>query len=144
MLKELEKIVNEAEESSGDEEQLERVLRSAAQHLWRAQFLYESDWGVKEACDLIRRHSAYFENLFDALGYRLVGRPVDRYVGLIANELPARQSMKLDETLLLLVMRLHVRALRQTPRILAGVQRGQSRVCHLVRPTASSRRRVIK
>ena len=46
------------------------------------------------AYDLIRKHSAYFENLFDALGYRLVGRPVDRYVGLIANELPARQSMK--------------------------------------------------
>jgi hypothetical protein len=107
MLRELQKIVDEAEESTLDGEQLERALRSAAQHLWRAQFLYESDWGVKEAYDLIRKHSAYFENLFDALGYRLVGRPVDRYVGLIANELPARQSMKLDETLLLLVMRLH-------------------------------------
>ena len=107
MLRDLEKIVDEADEADGSGEELERALRSAAQHLWRAQFLYEMDWGVKEAYDLIRRHGAYFENLFDALGYRLVGRPIDRYVGLVAKELPSRQSMKLDETLLLLVMRLH-------------------------------------
>jgi hypothetical protein len=49
----------------------------------------------------------YFENLFDALGYRVVGRPNDGYVGLVANEQPPRQSMKLDESLLLLVLRLH-------------------------------------
>jgi hypothetical protein len=49
----------------------------------------------------------YFENLFDALGYRVVGRPIDGYVGLVATELPPRQSMKLDESLLLLVLRLH-------------------------------------
>jgi hypothetical protein len=36
--------------------------------------------------------------LFDALGYRVVGRPNDGYVGLVANELPPRQSMKLDES----------------------------------------------
>ncbi len=107
MLRDLEKIIDEADAADGSGEELERALRSAAQHLWRAQFLYEMDWGVKEAYDLIRKHGAYFEKLFDALGYRLVGRPIDRYVGLIANELPPRQSMKLDETLLLLVMRLH-------------------------------------
>jgi len=107
MLRDLEKIVDEANEVDGSSEDLERALRSAAQHLWRAQFLYETDWGVKEAYDLIRKYGTYYENLFDALGYRLIGRPVDRYVGLIARELPPRQSMKLDETLLLLVMRLH-------------------------------------
>ncbi len=36
-----------------------------------------------------------------------MGRPNDGYVGLVANELPPRQSMKLDESLLLLVLRLH-------------------------------------
>ncbi len=107
MLKDLEKIVDEAEETDASGDHLEQALRSAAQHLWRSQFLYESDWGVKESYDLIRKHNAYFTNLFDALGYEVVGHPVDRYVGLIAKGLPPRQSMKLDETVLLLVMRLH-------------------------------------
>ena len=75
MLRDLEKIIDEADAADGSGEELERALRSAAQHLWRAQFLYEMDWGVKEAYDLIRKHGAYFEKLFDALGYRLVGRP---------------------------------------------------------------------
>ena len=107
MLKDLEKIVDEADTSGGNGETLERELRAAAQLLWRSQFLYESDWGAKTAYDLIRRHHVYFENLFEALGYRIVGRPVDRFVGLLAIDLPPRQSMKLDESLLLLVMRLH-------------------------------------
>jgi len=107
MLRDLEKIIDDADSSGGNGEELERELRSAAQHLWRSQFLYESDWGVKTAYDLIRRHSGYFESLFEALGYRLVGRPLDRFIGLLAIELPPRQSMKLDESLLLLVMRLY-------------------------------------
>jgi hypothetical protein len=107
MLRDLEKIIDEADSSGGNGETLERELRAAAQLLWRSQFLYESDWGAKTAYDLIRRHPAYFGNLFEALGYRLVGRPVDRFLGLLATELPPRQSMKLDESLLLLVMRLY-------------------------------------
>lgn len=107
MLRELEKLIDEADAAGGNGETLERELRAAAQLLWRSQFLYESDWGAKSAYDLIRRHAAYFENLFDALGYRIVGRPADRFLGLLAIELPPRQSMKLDESLLLLVMRLY-------------------------------------
>jgi hypothetical protein len=75
--------------------------------LWRSQLLYESDWGAKTSYDLIRTHSSYFENLFEALGYRLVGRPIDRFVGLVAIDPPPRQTMKLDESLMLLVLRLH-------------------------------------
>ena len=96
MLKDLEKIIDDADSSGGNGEELERELRSAAQHLWRSQFLYESDWGAKTSYDLIRRHSGYFENLFEALGYELVGRPADRFIGLLAIETPPRQSMKLD------------------------------------------------
>jgi Domain of unknown function (DUF4194) len=107
MLRELEKIIDEADTAGGNGETLERELRAAAQLLWRSQFLYESDWGAKTAYDLIRRHAPYFEHLFDALGYRIVGRPADRFLGLLAIELPPRQSMKLDESLLLLVMRLY-------------------------------------
>jgi hypothetical protein len=107
MLRDLEKIIDEADSSGGNGETLERDLRAAAQLLWRSQFLYESDWGAKTAYDVIRRHAAYFENLFEALGYQIVGRPVDRFIGLLAIDLPARQSMKLDESLLLLVMRLY-------------------------------------
>jgi len=107
MLRDLEKIIDEADSAGGDGEVLERDLRAAAQLLWRSQFLYESDWGAKTAYDLIRRHAPYFENLFEALGYRIVGRPVDHFVGLLAVDVPVRQSMKLDESLLLLVMRLY-------------------------------------
>jgi hypothetical protein len=62
---------------------------------------------MKNSYEVLRRHTGYFENLFDALGYRVVGRPNDGYVGLVATELPPRQSMKLDESLLLLVLRLY-------------------------------------
>lgn len=107
MLKDLERILDEQDSSSNNGEELEKELRHAAQLLWRVQFLYEGDWASKSAYDLIRRYTPYFENLFDALGYRVVGRPNDRLIGLLAVDAPARQSMKLDESLLLLVLRLY-------------------------------------
>jgi len=107
MLKDLERILVEQDSSGNDGEELQKELRHAAQLLWRVQFLYEADWASKSAYDLIRRYTPYFENLFDAIGYRVVGRPNDRLIGLLAVYAPARQSMKLDESLLLLVLRLY-------------------------------------
>jgi hypothetical protein len=108
MLKDLEKIVDECDASGADGERLEIDLRQAAQHLWRAQFLYRNDFGSKGSYELILQHRTYFENLFSALGYRIVGgRPNDHLLGLLATDLPARQTMKLDESLLLLVLRLY-------------------------------------
>ena len=107
MLRDLSKLIDDEDSEGGDGDHLQKELRQAAQQLWRAQFIYENDWGMKTSYEALRRHMGYFENLFDALGYRVVGRPVDGYVGLVANELPPRQSMKLDESLLLLVLRLH-------------------------------------
>jgi hypothetical protein len=107
MLRDLSKLIEEEDSSGGDGERLEKELRQAAQQLWRAQFIYENDWGTKTSYDLLRQHTAYFENLFDALGYRIVGRPADRFIGLLAVELPPRQAMRLDESLLLLVLRLY-------------------------------------
>jgi hypothetical protein len=107
-LKDLERILEECEASGGTPERLETELRQAAQTLWRAQFLYRSDFGSKTSFDLILEHRAYFENLFEALGYRIVGgRMNDAYLGLLATDLPPRQTMKLDESLLLLVLRLY-------------------------------------
>src|ERR1041385_1018061 len=107
-LKDLEKLVDECDASGGDGERLEIELRQAAQSLWRAQFLYQSDFGSKGHYELILQHRSYFDNLFGALGYRVVGgRPNDHFLGLLASELPPRQSMKLDESLLLLVLRLY-------------------------------------
>jgi hypothetical protein len=78
MLKDLEKLVDECDSDGGDGERLEIELRQAAQNLWRAQFLYRNDFGSKGSYDLILQHRAYFENLFGALGYRIVGgRPND-------------------------------------------------------------------
>jgi hypothetical protein len=48
MLRDLKKIIDDADEADSNGEEVERGLRSAAQHLWRSQFLYESDWGAKE------------------------------------------------------------------------------------------------
>jgi Domain of unknown function (DUF4194) len=108
MLRDLEKVIDECDASGGDGEKLEIELRQAAQNLWRAQFLYQTDFGSKAHYELILEHRTYFENLFAALGYRIVGgRPNDRFMGLLATDLPARQSMKLDESLLLLVLRLY-------------------------------------
>jgi hypothetical protein len=108
MLRDLEKIIDEVDSSGGDGEHLEIDLRQAAQQLWRMQFLYQNDWGSKGVYELIQQHKSYFENLFGAIGYRIVGgRPADHFLGLLAIELPPRQSMKLDESLLLLVLRLY-------------------------------------
>lgn len=108
MLKDLERLVDECDASGGDGERLEIELRQAAQNLWRAQFLYRNDFGSKGSYDLIIERRSYFENLFAALGYRVVGgRPNDHLLGLLAIDLPPRQTMKLDESLLLLVLRLY-------------------------------------
>lgn len=107
MLRDLEKILDSAEAEQHPGGDLGKDLRVAALSLWRSQFLYESDWGLKSAYDLIRRYQSYFENLFDALGYKLVVRPNEHLIGLLAIELPPRQSMKLDESLMLLVLRLY-------------------------------------
>jgi hypothetical protein len=107
MLRDLSKLIDDEDSEGGNGDQLQKDLRQAAQQLWRAQFIYENDWGMKNSYEVLRRHTGYFENLFDALGYRVVGRPNDGYVGLVAIELPPRQSMKLDESLLLLVLRLY-------------------------------------
>jgi hypothetical protein len=71
MLRDLDKIIEEADSSGEDGERLEKELRHAAQHLWRSQFLYQNDWGSKGSYELIR------------------------------------QKMRLEESLLLLVLRLH-------------------------------------
>jgi hypothetical protein len=108
MLRDLQKLIDEADASGGDGEQIEVELRQAAQQLWRMQFLYQNDWGSKGVYELIQQHKSYFENLFDAMGYRIVGgRPADRFLGLLASGAPSRQVMKLDESLLLLVLRLY-------------------------------------
>jgi hypothetical protein len=108
MLKDLERIVDECDSAGGSGETLEVELRQTAQHLWRSQFLYQSDFGSKSSYDLLLQHRAYFANLFGAFGYRIVGgRPNDRFLGLLAIDRPARQTMKLDESLLLLVFRLY-------------------------------------
>lgn len=108
MLKDLERIIDECDASGGDGERLEIELRQAAQNLWRGQFLYRSDFGSKGSYDLILEHRAYFDNLFEALGYRVVGgRPNDHYLGLLAIDVPPRQTMKLDESLMLLALRLY-------------------------------------
>jgi hypothetical protein len=107
-LRDLEKLVDECDASGGDGERPEIELRQAAQSLWRAQFLYQSDFGSKGHYELILQHRVYFDNLFGALGYRVVGgRLNDHFLGLLASDLPPRQSMKLDESLLLLVLRLY-------------------------------------
>ncbi|WP_445219868.1 hypothetical protein ACKWRH_06920 [Bradyrhizobium sp. Pa8] len=58
MLRDLSKLVDDADSEGQDGDVLQEELRLAAQALWRAQFIYENDWGMKPPYEVLRRHTA--------------------------------------------------------------------------------------
>ena len=69
MLRDLSKLIDDEDSEGGDGNQLQKDLRQAAQQLWRAQFIYENDWGTKTSYDLLRQHIA--QRLQGKLGRRV-------------------------------------------------------------------------
>ena len=59
MLRDLSKLIDDEDSEGGDGDQLQKELRQAAQQLWRAQFIYENDWGMKTSYEALRRHMGY-------------------------------------------------------------------------------------
>ena len=57
MLRDLSKLIDDEDSEGGDGDQLQKDLRQAAQQLWRAQFIYENDWGMKTSYEVLRRHT---------------------------------------------------------------------------------------
>ena len=111
MLKDLERLIDG---QSSDREAAyirrrnleEEDFMAAAQYLLQRQFIYRSDRGSTEYFDLISRFRRYFENLFAAMGYQLELDTHVHLVGLIPKFEAGRQVWKMDETILLLVLRL--------------------------------------
>ncbi len=54
MLRDLSKLIDDEDSEGGDGDQLQKDLRQAAQQLWRAQFIYENDWGMKASYEALR------------------------------------------------------------------------------------------
>jgi len=97
MLQELKTILNRNEDIEED------VLKNAGYALLSQQFLHRKHPRSRKYYELISRFHNYFKNLADAMGYELVVDETYGYAGVVPQYYVSR--MKLDEALLLLVMR---------------------------------------
>lgn len=83
----------------------EAHFAEASQHLLQHQFLYRADRGCEEKYDLIIRFKGYFDDLFASLGFTFVLDDHVHYVGILPAFENGRVSWRMDETILLLVLR---------------------------------------
>jgi hypothetical protein len=85
----------------------EAALTTAASTLVRQQFVYRYDHGMASTYDLIVRHREYFTGLLRAIGHDFVYDDGAQMVGSLPGAgLPARLQLRLEDTLLLLTLRL--------------------------------------
>ncbi|WP_420467187.1 DUF4194 domain-containing protein [Panacagrimonas sp.] len=98
MLTELQRIVDHGKATDVD-------LRNAASRLLREQFLFRNESRDRVAWDLVREHFTYFTNLFEALGWTLHRNEHFGYVGATPDEGAGFTPIKVDETVILLILR---------------------------------------
>lgn len=103
MLSDLQTLLDRA--TGKKAETLEGDLRSTVRALWDRQFIYADDHGGAKPYELARRHRAYLESLFDAMGFDLVIDERERLVGILDQDGAAPRTLKLDEMLFLLALR---------------------------------------
>ena len=103
MLSDLQTLLDRA--TGKEAETLEGDLRSTVRALWDRQFIYADDHGGARPYELARRHRPYLESLFDAMGFDLVIDERERLVGILDQDGAAPRTLKLDETLFLLALR---------------------------------------
>lgn len=85
----------------------EAALAAVASALLRHQFIYRYDHGMAPTYDTAVRFREYFAALFRAFGYEFVHDDGAQMVGSLPGPaLPTRLQLRLDETLVLLVLRL--------------------------------------
>lgn len=103
MLAELEDIVVKA--TGPGRESIDRDLRAAARALLDRQFVYSDDHQGKARFEIVRRHRAYFSDLFDALGYDLVVDEREQVAGIVSQSGAAPRRMTVNESLFLVALR---------------------------------------
>ncbi|TGO02776.1 hypothetical protein PN36_19340 [Candidatus Thiomargarita nelsonii] len=100
MLKELKHISERYENYTAAD------YKKATAILLERQFLYGDKKRDREYYLTILRELDYFIDLFDALGWRLVNEPDFQCLGLLPDEEQSYLNLKLEETILLLCLRL--------------------------------------
>ncbi|QCG89150.1 DUF4194 domain-containing protein [Azospirillum sp. TSH100] len=107
MLSDLQTLLDRA--TGKEAETLEGDLRSTVRTLWDRQFIYADDHGGATPYELARRHRTYLESLFEAMGFDLVIDERERLVGILDQDGAAPRTLKLDEALFLLALRVILR-----------------------------------
>ncbi|PWB84660.1 MAG: hypothetical protein C3F11_00135 [Methylocystaceae bacterium] len=86
-------------------------LRKACRYLLRNQFAYSGDRGVAGVYDTLTdgRFRRIVDDLFDSLGYRVHRNAEEQWVGIVFDDddLSSAPKMKLDETIVVLVLSGH-------------------------------------
>jgi hypothetical protein len=104
VLKNLQDILDRA--SGKEAETFEDDLRSTVRALWDRQFVYADDHAGARPYDIAKRHRTYFESLFDAMGFDLILDEREFVVGIVDQAGASPRSMRIDETLFLLALRI--------------------------------------
>lgn len=105
MLKELEAILDRASDEEGMDA-LAAELRLTGQYLLEHQFLFEEDHFSRPKVAVILEHEGYFAALLDALGLKLVKQAMEGFVGFVPLDAKTARSLRLDETLFLIALRI--------------------------------------
>jgi hypothetical protein len=98
----------------------ENDLRRAARELLAQQFLFAENRRQRASYAVVTRHYAYFDKLFDALGWSLQRDDRFGYVGIVPLAEESHRLLKLDETLVLLLCRLLYEEAAEASQIEAG------------------------
>ena len=98
MLIEMQRLVDNGKAEVAD-------LRAAASRLLREQFLFRDEPRDRGAWDLVREHFNYFTHLFEAIGWTLHRNEHFGYVGATPDEGAGFTPIKVDETVILLILR---------------------------------------
>ena len=106
-------------DASGHDDE-ESDLRRAARELLAQQFLFVEHRRQRASYGVVTRHYAYFDKLFDALGWNLQRDDRFGYVGVVPLAEESHRLLKLDETLILLIARLLYEEAAEACQIEAG------------------------
>jgi hypothetical protein len=100
MLSDLRRVADAAADAEPDD------FRRVASLLLTHQFLFVENAGQRGDYRLVVDHFDYFRNLFDALGWTLHRDDDFGFVGVVPGQAEAHVRLRLEETLLLLTLRL--------------------------------------
>ena len=104
MLSDLNRCIRQDANLSAGREAAE--FQAAAQKLLTRQFVHVEDFGCRTHYETIRANLSFYEDLFGALGYRLVRDDNAGMVGITTDAPLLRGHLAMDESIFLLALRL--------------------------------------